>query len=347
MIIDPELGEALAPHEAEAARQIAELIREQVSRRYPAGKRPARRDAHPKAHGCVRAEFQVERDLPSELAQGVFVPGARYRAWIRFSNGDGDGTRDDAKGDSRGMAIKLLGIPGEKLLEGERDEQTQDFLMINHPVFIVDDPEHYLSLIRRSESTNPLVRLAAPAAIGLRGALTALATVSAKIGSPLTTRYWSTTAYQLGVGPSKQAIKFSARPHRTEPSEVPDGAGPNFLREVLIRELEAADAYFDFLVQRRTSEAMSVESSSQQWSEAEAPFYKLATIRIPKQRFAIPAQDTFAENLSFTPWHSLPEHRPLGAVNRTRRVVYEAISRHRHELNGVAPREPTGDERFE
>jgi hypothetical protein len=34
----------------------------------------------------------------------------------------------------------------------------------------------------------------------------------------------------------------------------------------------------------------------------------------------------------------LPEHRPLGAVNRVRRVVYEQISTVRHELN-QAPRE--------
>ena len=40
------------------------------------------------------------------------------------------------------------------------------------------------------------------------------------------------------------------------------------------------------------------------------------------------------------------EHRPLGGVNRTRRVVYEVISELRHGLNGTPRREPTGDEVF-
>ena len=50
---------------------------------------------------------------------------------------------------------------------------------------------------------------------------------------------------------------------------------------------------------------------------------------------------TFGENLSFTPWHALPEHRPLGGINRARKAIYRAISRQRHELNGIPRIEPT------
>ena len=42
----------------------------------------------------------------------------------------------------------------------------------------------------------------------------------------------------------------------------------------------------------------------------------------------------------------LPEHKPLDAVNRARRVVYTAVSKLRHGLNGASRSEPTGDERF-
>jgi hypothetical protein len=86
---------------------------------------------------------------------------------------------------------------------------------------------------------------------------------------------------------------------------------------------------------------MSVETSTIEWKESEAPFIKVATITIPKQTFATPERDQFGENLSFTPWHALPQHRPLGAVNRVRRVVYDTISGLRHELNGAERREPT------
>src|SRR3954468_13576942 len=102
--IDTELGEVLQENEEQLSRQIADHIEAKIRN----GPRPALRDAHPKAHGCVRAEFQVDKDLPPDLAQGVFVPGTCYKAWIRFSNGNEDITRPDAKGDARGMAIKLL-----------------------------------------------------------------------------------------------------------------------------------------------------------------------------------------------------------------------------------------------
>jgi hypothetical protein len=89
---------------------------------------------------------------------------------------------------------------------------------------------------------------------------------------------------------------------------------------------------------------MSVECSEIEWKEDVAPFHKVATIHIPKQTFATPARDSLGENLSFTPWHALPEHRPLGSVNRVRRHVYEEISRLRHELNGTARKEPESEE---
>lgn len=44
-----------------------------------------------------------------------FLPGKTYQAWIRFSNGSKDAQQADIKKDARGMAIKLLGVPGEKL----------------------------------------------------------------------------------------------------------------------------------------------------------------------------------------------------------------------------------------
>jgi len=68
----------------------------------------------------------------------------------------------------------------------------------------------------------------------------------------------------------------------------------------------------------------------------------VATVRIPKQRFATEARDALAENLSFNPWHALPQHRPLGGVNRIRRIVYRAISNLRRETNGAATKEPAG-----
>ncbi len=78
---------------------------------------------------------------------------------------------------------------------------------------------------------------------------------------------------------------------------------------------------------------MSVENSQKEWLESDAPFYKVATILIPEQEFDTPDNNDRCENLSFDPWRVLPEHRPLGATNRVRKIVYPHISRIRLELN--------------
>ncbi len=343
--IDADLGESVWPGEVAATRSIADLISRAIEETYPPEKRPARRDAHPKAHGCVRARFAVDAVLPENLAQGAFVPGKTYDAWIRFSNGNSDPARADIKGDARGMAIKLMGVPGLKLLPEESAAQTQDFIMINHPVFFIDDPQDYLKLIERGESSNPLVKMTAPLALGVKGALIARAISRKQIGNPLSTRFWSMVPYRLGDDANKQAIKFSARPCTAPTTDrIPENPDANYLRKAMVDTLAAGDACFDFLVQPRLSAAMKVEDSKTEWKESEAPFIKVATITIPSQTFDSPEQLEFCENLSFTPWHSLPEHRPLGGVNRVRRTVYEQVSKVRHALNRAPREEPTGAE---
>ena len=346
VVLDGELGEQAWPHESDVTNDIADLIKTSIEQRYPPGDRPARRDAHPKAHGCVRAAFHVNDDLPPALAQGAFVAGKTYKTWIRFSNGDADPTRADIKGDARGMAIKIIGVPGENLLPAESNATTQDFILINHPVFFVDNPETYLSLIKKVNSSNPLVNLAAPVALGLKGALIAAKITGKTIANPLETRFWSMVPYRLGDDQHKQAVKFSARPCTLGTTKIPTAPAEDYLRTAMRATLAAKDACFEFLVQPRTTPSMSVENSMTEWQEAEAPFIKVATITIPKQFFDAPAQREFCENLSFTPWHSLPEHRPLGGINRVRRVVYEEVSKFRHGLNGAPRQEPTGDETF-
>lgn len=339
-LLDTDLGEALHEDEVEMAEKIAASIAATVQNQRDKEGPPARRDAHPKAHGCVSALFRVEDQLPPELAQGVFVPGKSYRAWIRFSNGDANPHRSDGKGDVRAMAVKLFDVPGAKILAEDRDATTQDFIMINSPVFVTDHPGRYLKVLERNASSNPFVKLTAGLALGVKGAGIGLSLQGSHITNPLTTRYWSTVPYRLGDPPHKQAIKFSVVPHvRAEAGAR--SSDPNFLRQVMIDHLRERAATFDFLVQPRTSASMSVEDSQPEWTEAEAPFFKVATIDIPPQAFATEARDALAENLSFNPWHSLTQHRPLGGVNRIRRVVYKTISNLRRGLNGVSSTEPT------
>ena len=85
---DASLGERLYPNEEDLAQRLSLVIDETVRRQYPSG--TARRDAHAKGHGCVKAEFRVDENLYPRFAKGVFIPGKAYQAWVRFSNGNPD-----------------------------------------------------------------------------------------------------------------------------------------------------------------------------------------------------------------------------------------------------------------
>ncbi|MDP3282338.1 MAG: catalase family protein [Nitrosomonas sp.] len=347
---DAELGESPWPEEGATTLAITESIQQTIKSRY-ANDLPALRHVHSKAHGCVLADFQVNKTLQNEHQQGIFQPGASYKAWIRFSNGDSDATREDKEGDGRGMAIKLMGVSGEKLLPDE--SHTQDFVMINHPVFFINDPQKYLSLIESLSSSNMLARLSAPFALGIEGSIIAAKINGKKIRNPLYTRYWSMVPYQLGAGSNRSAMKYSAKPcnqldNTPQSDQLQD---PNYLRTAMKNHLDTDNACFDFLIQTRDTRtaagsALSVEMATNEWEESAAPFFKVATITIPKQDFDKPEQHKFCENLSYTPWHSVFEHRPLGGVNRIRKVVYTSTANLRRSMNAVTPAEPAGNEVF-
>ncbi|MDS7926759.1 catalase family protein [Acinetobacter sp. V115_6] len=336
--IDTVLGEKLQPNEELLAQNIAQVIEKSIREQYTAGN--ALRDAHPKAHGCVRADFHVSKNIPTQFAKGMFIPDRSYQAWIRFSNASNDASNADIKKDARGIAIKILGVSGQKILESEKQATTQDFIMINHPVFFANDAKRYLSFMNDVNSHNMVRKLHIPFALGFKGTMNALGARNSQIANPLYARYWSMVPYQLGLGNDRKAVKYSVRACSMQPNNLPKNPNHDFLREALKNTLQSTDACMEFLIQPRTSNQMLVEDSMTEWDEKAAPFYQVATIHIPKQNFDTAEQNKFCENLSFTPWHALPEHKPLGAVNRMRKVIYENISRVRHDMNSVPRQEP-------
>lgn len=322
----PSHGEIIPPDEPAAIATIAASIVQTV-RADAATAGVAQRDAHPKMHGCVQAEFRVLADLPDDLRVGLFATPHCYQALIRFSNGNPK-AQPDAKGDGRGMAIKVLSVSGSV-------STTQDFICINNPTFFVRNAPDYVDFQTKGVIRFILASLFPPK-IRLHEAITAISIVLKKPDNPLNLQYWSMTPYRFG----DTACKFSARPAGPL-SPFTDRADPDFLRLNLVRHLDQGSAEFDFLVQRRGDPAlMPVEDPTIAWPDTSAPFIPVARIKIPAQAFDTPAQRAFGEALSFTPWHALELHRPLGGINRVRRTVYETISRLRHEINHQVRAEP-------
>jgi hypothetical protein len=302
--------------------------------------RPVRRGQHPKGHGCVRAEFIIENGLPPTLAHGVFREPRAFPALIRFSNGAGE---DDRKADAHGMAIKLLEVDGQKLYEDDPRGRTQDFILVDNARFFIRNAREYArfsdAFVRSHGSSKVLLLVGLLFRYFWRhlGELRILIKFASRTpANPLLERYWSTTPYRLGG----TAVKYSAR------SAAGDANGPvatpNGLREAMATQLAAGEATFDFMIQKQVDpRSTPVEDPTVEWEEQIAPFTKVATIRIPSQSFTSAQQMEACERLSFNVWRCLPDHRPLGAINRIRRSVYEALSKRRHELDGETLEEPT------
>ena len=329
----PKLGEeTIKPNEPELIDKIVKAILGRLRVQFPAGTQVLR-DAHPKTHGVVRAEFIVLDDLPNELRHGVFKAPRTFDALIRFS-ASGSEVRADTIPEARGMAIKLLGVEGKKILEAEQDAQTQDFVMINFPVFFISSLEDYIDFAK-AQATGKLDEFWKAHPESFRINKTAAAT---EFHNPLRGQFFSEEPCKLGP----HAIKFSARPISMTSIAKPDNPGPEYLREALLKQLKEGDTYFEFVIQLQTDPVkMPIEDSAVMWDEALSPYRRVALIRIPKQDPTAFKDLEYGEQLSFTPWHALPEHRPLGAINRARRVAYDVISKYRHEQNKAPRVEPT------
>jgi hypothetical protein len=291
------------------------------------------RDVHVKMHCLVKAEFIIEPNLPEAFRIGVFEEPRTYKALIRFSNSDGS-IKPDRKPDIRGMAIKLLDVPGTKLLKAEEHEETQDFILISCPIFPTADVKKFdriVAAILGSVWAKLKFFIANPRVIWI------LAKTMKKFANPLQIRYFSVTPYLFGT----HAVKYSATPLFTTPDRIPDAPSDDFLRLAIANQLRNGEAIFEFGVQLQTeAEAMPIEDPRVEWPESMSPFRKLATIRILQQDCDSKQQAIYGDNLSFTPWHALPEHRPLGGINRARKVIYEAISELRHKHNREPRTEP-------
>lgn len=349
----PDSGlESIPEGESDAIGAVRDMVAQTLRKRFESGERPARRDAHAKHHGCVKAEFRVmdqsqladDQQLPPSLRVGVFARPAVYPAWIRFSNGAGK-IQNDSVGDARGLAIKLMNVPGDKILTEEKNASTQDFLLINHPAFIVRDAEEYVEFFQRLKEGGSPFRFFFPILrwppVRWHEFQIARALTGKTVSDMLGIRYWSMTPYAAG----SRAVKYSAIPCAGEMRQsLPDNAPSDHLRDAMTRDLSAGSACFDFMLQpQMDAQAMPIEDSTIEWDEKLSAFKKAARITIPPQNFDSEAQMKFCEDLSFTPWHSLPEHKPLGGINRTRLEVYREISRLRHQLNKKIPAEPSAD----
>ena len=106
------------------------------------------RDAHAKGYCALKANFEILPKLPKEYAQGIYAKPARHEAVIRFSNGSSRVAADNKLGLSQGLAIKVFGVKGDKLLPDEPDSPNFDYNLINFPIFFCNTIQDYSYISR-------------------------------------------------------------------------------------------------------------------------------------------------------------------------------------------------------
>jgi hypothetical protein len=334
--------ERTQPDEEAHLDQIVEAFKAQMKRLWNPGY--FERGGNTKTHGLVRAELTVRDDLPEHMRRGIFAEPRTYRAWVRFAGPGPYVTPDIDDVGFMSMSMKLMGVPGPKLLDDE--QHTQDLLGVSTPTFVTPDTRANVQLQRWSyRNAQPFYFLNFRETHILDSIMQLLWTKTQT--SPLEGDYFSCVPYLLGEG---QAMQYSFRTRlnkRTRVPRLPLRPPDNYLRDAMVATLAEQDVEFDILLQLQTDPfLMPIENNAVLWPTKLSPRVPAAVLRIPKQTFDSPEQLAFARVLSYNPWHSIPEHRPLGNQSRARRRMYSELSRLRQQMNGVEHYEPTGDEVF-
>ena len=346
---------AVEHREADEAETIAKLneqfahIQEVTADHYKHGVRAV----HAKAHGLARGVLTVKDGLPPELAQGLFARGGRYEAILRISTQPGD-ILDDAVNSPRGLALKVLGVEGERL-PGSQSDTTQDFILVNGPTFGAKTAAKFLAnLSMLAKTTDKLegVKKAMSAVLRpIEAGLEAVGLPSSNLQQmggapsthPLGDTYYSQTAFRHGDFVAKYAL-FPVSPGLTSMTDVhvATAGRPDAIRQTMNEELVEHGGTWELRVQLcRDLDHQPVEDATVEWKQADSPFVTVATLTVEPQIAWTPMDSTRTEDaLAFNIWHGLAAHQPLGNINRARNGTYVQSAERRARVNGCPMHEP-------
>jgi hypothetical protein len=310
-------GETIAPDEAQRFQGFADELAA-LQRARGAGTNELSRTLHVKQHLGAVGELVVR--ATETVRAGVFASaGKAWPIYARFSNGS---SRHQADGppDVRGFAIKLVGVPGPKLIEELASEETQDFLFIDTPVIPFRTPDEFLMFVRAAKDGPSKLLPRLIKSFGLARALSIVwgAVTAPKVKSFATHDFH--TAAPIAFGAS--AAKLALVPVPND-APAPRTSGDDFLRQDLTARLQQGPLSWALRAQLFVDETQTpIEDTTVPWT---GPWIELALLTLPRQDVTSPRGQevsSLVNRLSFDPWHAIAEHRPLGAIMRARAVAY-------------------------
>jgi hypothetical protein len=334
--------EVIPPDEDARFLKHAEALSELQRRRAARGSKILR-GLHAKPQLGLTAQLVIHDGLEPQLRQGIAKSPGRYDAYVRFSNGTGR-PQADAKADVRGIAVKVLGVLGPKIIPGLQNALTQDFLAIRSSVTPVQTADEFVALVVAAEKPALLIPKLV-AALGFRRAFSILSKVIASRKVPrlelAKVTYFS--ALPLQWGPYAAQCSF-APASQTADSQNP-GMSFDYLADELAQRLKQGPLEYDFRVQFFVGEQHTpIEDASVDWNESGSPWHTIGRLTIGATDVQTNAHlklNEFIDGLSFDPWHALVDHRPLGNMMRARSHAYRLSTQTRG-----ASGEPTSFQTF-
>jgi hypothetical protein len=196
--------EKLLPGEEEFLNSIISTFEQQMRKLWKPG--GFERGGNTKTHGIVRGEFIVHDDLPAELRHGIYAQPRTFPAWVRFSGPGPYITPDIDDVGFMSISIKLMGVPGPKLMEEEK--HTVDMFGVSTPTFVTPDTKANAQLQAESLKNAQMfyfLNFRRPHVLDMIMQSLFIKTQS----SPFEAPYFSCVPYLLGEG---RAMQYSVWP---------------------------------------------------------------------------------------------------------------------------------------
>ena len=311
------------------------------------------RSVHAKSHALLRGEIEILPGLPAVLAQGLFGTPARYPVVMRISTIPGD-LLDDNVSVPRGLGLKIIGVPGARL-EGSEDATTQDFVMVNGPVFGAPTGKAFLKSLKLVAATTDKAegakKLLSTVLQGVESLVEMFGGKSATLiqmgghpeTNPLGETYFTQAPHRHGDHIAKYAL-FPVSPELTAltDAKVDLSGKPDGLREATNAFFGSHGGVWELRAQLCTDlETMPVEDSTVEWPQDRSPYLTVARITAqPQEAWSEARSKAFDDGLSFSPWHGIAAHQPLGSIMRLRKPAYKVSASFRFARNGCPMMEP-------
>ncbi len=340
---DPSV-EHLEANEAEVGRDLTDTMRK-ISETTLKDEGRALRSVHAKSHGIIVGELEVAADLPPVLAQGLFAKPGRYPVVMRLSTIPGD-ILDDSVSTPRGLGLKIVGVDGARL-PGSEGDVVQDFVLVNGPAFGAPNAKAFLANLKLlAATTDKMEGVKKVVSAAMRGLQTIKLAVSDTPNATIATLGGQPETHILGETFYSQApllwgdyiAKVAVAPVSPELTALTDAklnvdGKPDGLRKAVSEFFTTHGGVWEIQAQLCTNlDDTPVENSAKVWPEDKSPYIAVGRITAKPQQTWTPARaEAVDEGYSFSPWHGLAAHRPLGSIMRVRKAAYEMGAKFRTE----------------